>query len=94
MINFQDVAMLCMVYKLPKPLWNSRGKITGARRRGQIVYCPTSDAGVTLKVCDELPSSLMGCQKAFRIGPYLPIYAWCNAQDRQKRTVTFVSVTR
>ena len=96
MINFQDVVMLCMVYGLPRPLWNAKGGITGARRRGGIVYCPTSDPKVTLKVYDSLPlpSSICGCTKALRIGPFPPLYAWCDKNDRKKRSVTFETVTR
>jgi hypothetical protein len=94
MINHQDVAMLCAVYKLPKPLWNTRGGITGARRRDGIVYCPTSNSRIVLKVCDDMQPTVAGGQKALRIGPFPPLYVWCKKHDRKRRPVVFETVLR
>ena len=91
----QDVLMLCVVYGMPKPRWNSRGAIPGACYRGNVATYPTVDPKIVLKVCDDMTvKTLRGVVKAYKIGLCAMVYVWCDKTDKKMRHVLYETVLR
>lgn len=95
MFNHQDVTILCLACKLPHPLWKIGGGAKGARQRGQVVTCPTTDPGLILKVFYDMPvRPVAGVQIALRFSMSSTTYAWCRKGDKKRRPLVFKTVRR